>query len=39
MDIISLLEYLEEIIETSSKIPISGKSWSIRKRRLILLIR
>jgi vacuolar-type H+-ATPase subunit H len=25
MDIISLLEYLEEIIETSSKVPLSGK--------------
>jgi vacuolar-type H+-ATPase subunit H len=34
MDIVSLLEYLEEIIETSSKVPMSGKVMVNKKEAL-----
>jgi len=37
MDIISLLEYLEEIIETSSKVPMSGKVMVNKKEALDII--
>jgi len=37
MDIVSLLEYLEEIIETSSKVPMSGKVMVNKKEALDII--
>lgn len=37
MDILSLLEYLEEIIETSSKVPMSGKVMVNKKEALDII--
>jgi vacuolar-type H+-ATPase subunit H len=37
MDVISLLEYLEEIIETSSKVPMSGKVMINKKEALDII--
>lgn len=37
MDIVSLLEYLEEIIETSSKVPMSGKVMVKKKEALDII--
>ncbi|MBP1744815.1 MAG: ATPase [Firmicutes bacterium] len=37
MDIISLLEYLEEILETSSKVPMSGKVMVNKKEALDII--